>query len=231
MIMEFPKQGQANKNAVRKDTNRNSQTKSVSDEKVREMKDQLIRAKAYLNFAAPNNNSYMVKESKLRIKWIEQTLREATKDSELSRSTNYLPLAGSLKHYLKLEECSSVMQRMKSKEGTLYKASQIYANCSAMATKLCAMTKNAEGQFRAHKNQVTYLVQLASRTTPKGLHCLSMRLTIDYFARSPEEQELPNKRKLYDPDIYHFTVFFDNILACAVVVNSTISSSVVGNLS
>ncbi|KAF6146448.1 hypothetical protein GIB67_037748 [Kingdonia uniflora] len=52
-----------------------------------------------------------------------------------------------------------------------------------------------------------------------------MHLTADYFARSPEEQELPNKRKLYDPDIYHFTVFSDNILAYAVVVNSTVSSS------
>ncbi|KAF6168448.1 hypothetical protein GIB67_005000, partial [Kingdonia uniflora] len=188
-----------------RDANRNSQNKSINDEKVRDMKDQLIRVKAYLNFAPPNNNSHMVKELKLWIKWIEQTLGEATKDSELSKS---------------------VVQRIKSMEGTLYKASQIYSDCPAMATKLRVMTNNAEEQFWANKNKVAYLAQLVSRTAPKGLYCLSMRLTVDYFARSPEEQKLPNKRKLYDPDIYHFNVFSDNILACAVVVNSAVYSFV-----
>ncbi|KAF6149628.1 hypothetical protein GIB67_011237 [Kingdonia uniflora] len=110
---EFPKRGQANKNVVRSDANRNSQTKSVSNEKVREMKYKLIRVKTYLNFAPPNN-SHMVKELKLRIKWIKQTLGEATKYSELFRS---------------------VLQRIKSMEGTLYKASQIYTDCPVMATK------------------------------------------------------------------------------------------------
>ena len=96
-----------------------------------------------------------------------------------------------------------------------------------MALKLRAMTYNAEEQVRAQKNQATYLVQLSGRTTPKGLHCLSMRLTAEYFALSPEERQLPNQQRVHDADLYHYAVFSDNVLACAVVVNSTVSSAMV----
>lgn len=115
-------------------------------------------------------------------------------------------------------------------EVTLSKASRVYADCPAMVTKLRAMTYNSEEQARAQKSQVGFLLRLAGRTTPKGLHCLSMRLTAEYFALQPEEWQFPNQHKLHDPDLYHFAVFSDNILACAVVVNSTISTSTVSCL-
>lgn len=124
----------------------------------------------------------------------------------------------------------SVLQKIKSMEVSLSKASQIFDDCPAMATKLRAMTYNAEEQVRAQKNQVTYLVQLAARTTPKGLHCLSMRLTAEYFALQPEERQLPNQQKLHDPSLYHYAVFSDNVLACAVVINSTVTFATVNSL-
>ncbi|KAI3911703.1 hypothetical protein MKX01_029464 [Papaver californicum] len=175
-----------------------------TDEKVKEGKDQVIRAKAYLTFAPPGSNSHLVKDLKLRIKELERSLGDAIKDADLPRSA---------------------LQRMKSMEATLGKASRVYHDCSSMATKLRAMTSNTEEQVRAQKNQAIYLVELASRTTPKGLHCLSMRLTDSYFSLQPEKREFPNQHKLNDPDLYHFVVFSDNILASAVVVNSTIVSS------
>ncbi|XP_073263718.1 probable galacturonosyltransferase 6 isoform X2 [Populus alba] len=94
-----------------------------------------------------------------------------------------------------------------------------------MASKLRPMTYNAEEEVRAQKNQATYLVQLAGRTTPKGLHCLSMRLTAEDFALPAEERQLPNQQRVQDPDLHHSAVFTDNVLACAVVVNSTVSSA------
>lgn len=109
-------------------------------------------------------------------------------------------------------------------EATLLKASHLYPDCSAMVKKLRAMTYNAEEQVLAQKNQTTFLVQLAGRTTPKSLHCLSMRLTAEYFSLQPEERELLNQHKVHDPDLFHFAVFSDNVLACAVVVNSTVSA-------
>ncbi|KAL7172510.1 hypothetical protein ACSBR2_032073 [Camellia fascicularis] len=180
-----------------------SQTRRVLDEKVKELKDQLIRAKAYLKFAPPTSNSQLVRELKLRIKELERA-GDSTKDSDLSRST---------------------LQRMKAMENTLSKASRLYTDCPTMAMKLRAMTDNAEELARALKNEAAFLVQLGGRTTPKGLHCLSMQLTAEYFALLPKEREFRNQQKLLDLNLYHFVVFSDNILACSVVVNSTVSTS------
>ncbi|KAL6007342.1 hypothetical protein ACLOJK_032839 [Asimina triloba] len=174
------------------------------DNKVRQMKDQLVMAKAYLNFALAEGNSHLVKELRLRIREVEHAAGETTKDSDLSRRA---------------------LQRSRSMESTLTKASRFYSDCSAMVTKLRAMNHNAEEQVRAQKNQATFLVQLAARTFPKGLHCLSMQLTVDYYSLRPKEREFPNRQKLQQQDLYHYAIFSDNVLACAVVVNSTVSTS------
>ncbi|KAL3644933.1 hypothetical protein CASFOL_010113 [Castilleja foliolosa] len=174
------------------------------DEKVKEMKDQVIRAKAYINFTTLNGSSHIVKELKLRVKEVERAISQSTKDSRLSRSS---------------------AQKMKAMEATLLKASRIYPDCAAMITKLRAMTHNAEEQVRSHTSQVNFLRGLGGRTIPKGLHCLSMRLTAEYFALEPEKREISYKNKLQNPRLYHFAVFSDNVLACSVVVNSTISTA------
>ncbi|CAI9107707.1 OLC1v1007139C1 [Oldenlandia corymbosa var. corymbosa] len=189
---------------VQQDQKAQAHSHKARDEKVKEMRDQVIRAKAYISFAPPTSNSHFIKELRLRIKELERAIGEATKDSDLSRKA---------------------FQKMKAMEISLLKASRIYPDCSAMVKKLRAMTHSAEQQVNAQKNQTTFLVQLAGRTTPKGLHCLSMRLTAEYFALQPEERELPNQHKLHDLDLFHFAVFSDNVLACAVVVNSTVSAS------
>ncbi|XP_030549208.1 probable galacturonosyltransferase 6 isoform X1 [Rhodamnia argentea] len=175
---------------------------SSSDKKVKEVKDQLIRAKVYLNFAPPGSNSHMVKELRLRMKELERAMGDAKKDSDLSRRA---------------------WQRTKAMEVSLIKASRTVPDCSSMATKLRAMTYNTEEQVQAHKNEAEHLIQLAARTTPKGLHCLAMRLTSEYFTLPAEERKLGNQEKARDGDLYHYAVFSDNILACAVVVNSTVA--------
>lgn len=112
-------------------------------------------------------------------------------------------------------------------EASLSKASLVYADCFALVTKLRAMTSRVEEQVQAQKSQVAYLVELAGRTTPKGFHCLTMRLTSEYFALQPEKRNFANQEKLNDANLNHYAVFSDNVLACAVVVKSTVSNAVV----
>lgn len=116
---------------------------------------------------------------------------------------------------------------MRNIEASLSKASRAFPDCSSMAMKLRSMTHSAEEQVGSQKKQVTFLYHLAATTTPKGLHCLSMQLTAEYFALESKERQFPNQQKLHDPQLYHYAVFSDNVLACAVVVNSTISSAMV----
>lgn len=62
-----------------------SHPRRVLDERVKEIKDQLIRAKAYLNFVPAGGNSNFMKEIKLRIKELERAAGDVSKDSDLSR--------------------------------------------------------------------------------------------------------------------------------------------------
>lgn len=128
-----------------------------------------------------------------------------------------------------LENFFSALQKMNAMEVSLSKASKAYPDCSAMASKLRAMTYNTEEQLRAQKGQVSYLTQLAARTFPKGLHCLSMKLTSEYFSLQFEEREFPRRQNVQNLNLNHYAIFSDNILACAVVVNSTVSTSKVRN--
>lgn len=79
------KNEQSNQKASQHQQTVRPQSQKVTNEKVMEIKDQIIRARAYLQFAPPNSNSRLMKELKLRIKEMEQVVGEATKDSDLSR--------------------------------------------------------------------------------------------------------------------------------------------------
>jgi len=91
--------------------------------------------------------------------------------------------------------------------------------------KLRAMLHSAEEQLRVHKKQTMFLTKLTAKTIPKGLHCLPLRLTTDYYALNSSQQQFPNQEKLEDNQLYHYALFSDNVLAASVVVNSTITNA------
>ncbi|KAJ0886434.1 putative ferric-chelate reductase (NADH) [Helianthus annuus] len=72
-------------NDVTKRNDVQPQERKVMDKKIKEMKDQLIRAKAYLSFALPAGNTHLIKELRLRVKELEQAMGDVGKDSDLSK--------------------------------------------------------------------------------------------------------------------------------------------------
>jgi alpha-1,4-galacturonosyltransferase len=196
------------KGSVKPGTNKQThQTASPAipmDVMVRQLKDQLVRARVISSLTAVKNNPPYTRELRLRIKEVQRILGDANKDSELPKNAN---------------------EKLKLMEQTLTKGKQIQDDCATVVKKLRAMLHMTEEQLRVHKKQTMFLTQLTAKTLPKGLHCLPLRLTSEYYTLNYSQRQFPNQDKLEDPRLYHYTLFSDNILAAAVVVNSTITNA------
>ncbi|CAI8587941.1 unnamed protein product [Vicia faba] len=83
------------------------------------------------------------------------------------------------------------------------------------------MKEIEQSLMKARQIQDDCATSLTAKTLPKGLHCLPLRLTTEYYNLNSSQQQFPNQEKLEDPGLYHYAIFSDNILATAVVVNST----------
>eukprot|EP01018_Ginkgo_biloba_P000884 Gb_01712 [translate_table: standard] len=177
---------------------------SDSDSTVRLIRDQLIMARVYSSIARSMNSLDIYHNLMLRIKESQRALGEASVDSDL--------------HHSAPEKVKAMGRALSTARDQLY-------DCAMVTKKLRAMLQSAEEQVRALKKQSTFLSQLAAKTVPKGVHCLSMLLTVQYYLRPLEEREFPSKEKLEDPNLYHYALFSDNVLAASVVVNSTVSNA------
>ncbi|XP_047314951.1 polygalacturonate 4-alpha-galacturonosyltransferase-like [Impatiens glandulifera] len=174
------------------------------DSNVRLIRDQMIMARVYISIANVKNKSDLALELQNRLKESQRTLGEVTADAELPRNAP---------------------EKIKATGQVLTKARTELYDCKLVTGKLRSMLQSSDEQVRSLKKQSTFLSQLAAKTVPNGVHCLSMRLTIDYYLLSPEKREFPRSENLENPKLYHYALFSDNVLAASVVVNSTIMNA------
>ncbi|KAL3517057.1 hypothetical protein ACH5RR_023959 [Cinchona calisaya] len=175
-----------------------------SDSTVRLMRDQMIMARVYISLATMKNKLDLARELQNRLKESQRALGEATADSDLQHSA---------------------AEKIKAMGQVLAKAREQVYDCKLVTGKLRAMLQSADEQVRSLKKQSTFLSQLAAKTIPNGIHCLSLRLTIDYYLLSPEKRIFPRSENLEKPNLYHYALFSDNVLAASVVVNSAIMNA------
>ncbi|WJX92821.1 Polygalacturonate 4-alpha-galacturonosyltransferase, variant 2 [Trifolium repens] len=171
------------------------------DSSVRFMRDQIIMARVYVSIAKMKDMLELYQELQFRLKESQHALGDAITDSDLHHSTR--------------EQIKAMGQVLSKARGQLY-------DCKLVTVKLRAMLQTADEQVRSVKKQSTFLSQLAAKTIPNGIHCLSMRLTIDYFLLPPEKRKFPRSENLENPSLYHYALFSDNVLAASVVVNSAV---------
>ncbi|CAI9764819.1 unnamed protein product [Fraxinus pennsylvanica] len=174
------------------------------DSTVRLMRDQMIMARVYISLSRIKHKTDLANELQNQIKESQRALGEATADSDLH---------------------TSAPEKIKAMGQILSKAREQLYDCKLVTGKLRAMLQLADEQVRSLKKQSTFLSQLAAKTIPNGLHCLSLRLTIDYYLLPPEKRKFPRSENLENPNLYHYALFSDNVLAASVVVNSTIMNA------
>lgn len=175
-----------------------------TDSTLRFMRDQMIMARVYLTIAKMKNKLDLYQELQTRIKESQRALGEASGDADLHHSAP---------------------ERIKAMGQVLSKAREQLYDCKLVTGKLRAMLQTADEQVRSLKRQSTFLSQLAAKTIPNAIHCLSMRLTIEYYLLPPEKRKFPHRENLENRDLYHYALFSDNVLAASVVVNSTIMNA------
>ncbi|XP_023740349.1 probable galacturonosyltransferase 3 [Lactuca sativa] len=172
-----------------------------SDSTVKLMRDQIIMAKAYASIAKAKNATGIYDSLIKHSKRSQQAIGEATYDSELN---------------------PSAVDRAKEMGHILSLAKDQFYDCILMARKLRVMLQSTESNVEEVKKKSASLTQLAAKTVPKPLHCLPLVLTTDYFLLSEKEKNFPESKNLEDPNLYHYAIFSDNVLATSVVVNSTV---------
>ncbi|KAH0451934.1 hypothetical protein IEQ34_019233 [Dendrobium chrysotoxum] len=175
-----------------------------SDSTVRLMRDQMIMAKVYSLIAKSKNSHKLYLELLNRLKESQRALGEANADGDLPHNAP--------------EKIKLMGQALSKSREELY-------DCRAITDRLRLMLQSAEEQVRGLKKQSTFLSQLAAKTIPKGIHCLSMRLTVAYHLLPPEKRIFPNNENLENPNLFHYALFSDNVLAASVVVNSTVMNA------
>lgn len=107
-------------------------------------------------------------------------------------------------------------------EASIANAKSFPVDCNNVYKKLSQILDLTEDEANFHMKQSAFLYRVAVQTMPKSLHCLSMRLTVDYFTSHSNDMEVPLSEKYLDPTLRHLVIFSKNVLASSVVINSTV---------
>lgn len=113
-------------------------------------------------------------------------------------------------------------KKLQKMEASIAKAKSFPVDCNNVYKKLSQILDLTEDEANFHMKQSAFLYRLAVQTMPKSLHCLSMRLTVDYFTSPSSDMEIPVSEKYSDPTLRHLVIFSRNVLASSVVINSTV---------
>ncbi|XP_027350215.1 probable galacturonosyltransferase 14 isoform X2 [Abrus precatorius] len=101
-------------------------------------------------------------------------------------------------------------------------------DAKTFAFMLRGMMEKFEREIRESKFAELMNKHFAASSIPKGIHCLSLRLTDEYSSNAHARKQLPRPELLpllSDNSYHHFILSTDNILAASVVVTSTVQSS------
>ncbi|KAL0769628.1 hypothetical protein Bca101_034778 [Brassica carinata] len=168
------------------------------------MQDQIIMVRVYSSLAKMTNNLALHKELEAKLALMEE-------EQEESININ--------------QQQSRVLDTIRDMGQLLAREREQLYDCNLVTNKLRAMLQTAEEELVSTQTHTTFLNQLASKSIPHAIHCLTMTLNLEYSLLPAPMRHFPRMENLENPDLYHYALFSDNVLAASVVVNSTVTNA------
>lgn len=113
-----------------------------------------------------------------------------------------------------------IEKKLEKIEVSIAKSKSLPVDCNNVDKKLRQIFDLTEDEADFHMKQSAFLYKLTVQTMPKSLHCLSLKLTVEYFKNPHDEVEA---EKFVDSSLHHYVIFSKNVLAASVVINSTVT--------
>ncbi|KAM3390901.1 hypothetical protein ACQJBY_012491 [Aegilops geniculata] len=177
----------------------------------RQLMDQISLAKTYITVAKEASNLQFVAELGALVR----------------REQSILVRAAANGGTVVKEDAEKVIRDMAM---LFYQAQQFRYDSAVTILKLKGQILSLEEKSKAEADKSTKYGQIAAEELPKGLYCLGVRLTMEWFKSAELQRKFLDRSpavqsNLRDNSLYHYCVFSDNIIAVSVVVNSTTLNS------
>lgn len=175
----------------------------------RQLSEQMTLAKAYVIIAKEHNNLHLAWELSSKVRSCQLLLSKAVMTG--------VPIA--------LKEAEPIIQALSL---LIFKAQDAHYDIATTIMTMKYHIQALEERANAATVQGMAFGQLVAEALPKSIHCVNVKLTVDWL-RKPSLQvfadEKRNSPRFVDNNLYHFCIFSDNVLATSVAVNSTISNA------
>uniref|UniRef100_A0ACD5V350 Uncharacterized protein n=1 Tax=Avena sativa TaxID=4498 RepID=A0ACD5V350_AVESA len=177
----------------------------------RQLVDQISLAKTYIVAAKEAHNLQFVAELSAQVR----------------REQSILAHAAAHGGTVAKEEAEKAIRDMSM---LFFQAQQLRYDSAVTIMKLKGQIQSLEEKSKAEADKSTKYGQIAAEELPKGLYCLGVRLTMEWFKSAELQRKFSDRSpavqsNLRDNSLYHYCVFSDNIIAVSVVVNSTTLNS------
>lgn len=177
----------------------------------RQLVDQISLAKTYIVAAKEANNLQFVAELSAQVRREQSILGHAAANGGTVMK----------------EDAEKAIRDMSV---LFFQAQQFRYDSAITIMKLKGQIQSLEEKSKAEADKSTKYGQIAAEELPKGLYCLGVRLTMEWFKSAELQRKFSDRSPavqshLRDNSLYHYCVFSDNIIAVSVVVNSTTLNS------